>query len=108
MAPVATHHFSLPFHPPWQLYPDQPNLHLLPVSNRLKAFPTLISLRAGLWMLDIFLFAIVIGAIPEIFTCTFELTVDEYEKEVGTAYSILATPPAYIRYQFYLIFSYLV
>jgi hypothetical protein len=40
MAPVATHHFSLPFQPPCHPYPDQPNQHLLRLSNRLTAFPT--------------------------------------------------------------------
>jgi hypothetical protein len=104
MAPVATHHFSLPFHPLCQLYPDQPNQHLLPLSNRRMAFPTLISLRAGLQKLDVFLSCHLRWVVPEIFACTVEFRVHTPEKDMGTGHSILATPPAFIRYLFFPIF----
>jgi hypothetical protein len=54
MVPVATHHFPLPFQPPCHTYPDQPNQHLLPLSNRLTASPTLISPSAGPQRLAVF------------------------------------------------------
>jgi hypothetical protein len=46
-------HFSLPFQPPSHASPDQPNQHLLLLSNQLTASPTLIALRASLMKLAV-------------------------------------------------------
>jgi hypothetical protein len=104
MAPITTHHFSLPFYPPCQLHPDQVNQNMLPLSNRLKAIPTLISLRAGLKKLDILYLAIFVLAVPEIFACTFKCSVYASETDVGTGHSILAILPAFIQYLFCAMF----
>jgi hypothetical protein len=76
----------------------------VPLSNHLKAFPTLISLRAGGQKLDVVLSCHLRLRGPEIVACTFELRVHAHEKDVGPGHSILATPPAFIRYLFFPIF----
>jgi hypothetical protein len=54
MAPFATRHISLPCQPPYQAFPDQPNQHMLPLSNQLTASPTWIYLTASLMKMAVF------------------------------------------------------
>jgi hypothetical protein len=104
MAPVATHQFSLPFQPPCHPYPDQPNQHLLPLSNRLTASPTLLSPRAGPQRLAFFSSDHLRLGGPKYFCVPCEIRVHTPGKHVGTGRPILATPPAYIRNLFFPIF----